>query len=466
MKTPLLLSKLIKAASNGAAICRRIPSKIFGNVSWRPPGWVNRISDGWTRLNHKHPRLIAPVIIGIFLLSCGVAWTLNWYEHQPKPRRVTVRVQAIEVTKLEKDLKFPRLVLHFSEPAARLEDLHKPALQGVRLEPKIGGAWHWASGDVLVFEPTEDWPADKKFRVIFDKKFFPRHILMERLVYEAQTPPFAIAIKQLELYQDPANPTQRQVTATLELTHAVEPGELERHIQLLAIGGSKLFPPSESPPHFTITYGLHNRLAYLRSSPVTLPEREDFMKLYVSRGVHTVQGGAQMPDAIEEKVRIPSVATAFQIDSIAGTIARNKNGEPEQVLIVNTSADISTRDLAKAIKVWLLPKRKTQTTEETQAPETETADQGTSAGADSEGDESEETSNETSVDKNSKWQSPTDVPEEVLEQAKNIEITAIPSEKAQDREHAFRVRVETNGELYIRIAKGVRAFGDYPLMED
>src|SRR5205823_9972771 len=52
------------------------------------------------------------------------------------------------------------------------------------------------------------------------------------------------------------------------------------------------------------------------------------------------------------------------------------------------------------------------------------------------------------------------------EQAKNIEITAIPSEKAQDRQHAFRVRVETDGELYIRIAKGVRAFGDYPLTED
>ena len=106
---------------------------------------------------------------------------------------------------------------------------------------------------------------------------------MERLAYEFQTPPFDIAIKELQLYQDPANPTQRQITATLELTHAVEPGELDRHIQLQMIGGSNVFPPSESPPHFTITYGLHNRLAYVRSSNVTLPEREDFMKLYVEQ---------------------------------------------------------------------------------------------------------------------------------------------------------------------------------------
>src|SRR5206468_1814947 len=47
-----------------------------------------------------------------------------------------------------------------------------------------------------------------------------------------------------------------------------------------------------------------------------------------------------------------------------------------------------------------------------------------------------------------------------------IEFTVAPSEKAQDRQHAFKIRVESEGELYVRVAKGVRAFGDYPLAED
>ena len=63
--------------------------------------------------------------------------------------------------------------------------------------------------------------------------------------------------------------------------------------KLLMIGGSNVFPPSEPVPHFKLTYGLHKRLAYLRSSNMTLPEREDFMKLSVSKGVRTAQGGAQ-----------------------------------------------------------------------------------------------------------------------------------------------------------------------------
>src|SRR4029434_1943030 len=232
------------------------------------------------------------------------------------------------------------------------------------------------------------------FKVIFDKKFFPPHVMLERLTYEFQTPPFEIAIQQLELYQDPTDPTQRQITATLELTHAVEPGELDRHLQLLMIGGSNVFPPSEPAPHFKLTYGLHKRLAYLRSSNVTLPEQEDFMKLYVSKGVRTAQGGAQTRDSAEEKVRIPSQETAFQIDSITSTIARTKNGEPEQVLILSTTADISSSELAKAIQIRLLPKRNAKTTEDSES-ETEATGQTNSQSPDSETAEQTNDSSQT-----------------------------------------------------------------------
>ncbi|HJX81614.1 MAG TPA: hypothetical protein VJ248_06255, partial [Candidatus Udaeobacter sp.] len=298
----------------------------------------------------------------------------------------------------------------------------------------------------------------------------PSHVLVEHLSYEFTTPPFEIALKDLRLYQDPANPTQRQITATLELTHAVEPGELDRHLQLLTIGGSTIFPPNDPAPHFALTYGLHKRIAYLRSSNVTLPEKEDFLKLELSKGVRTAQGGAQTRQATEDKLRIPSIGTAFQIESIAGTIARNKNGEPEQIVILNTTADISSSQLAKSIQIRLLPKSQPETTEETdsQSSDSEAANQSNAnhenaQSAESEEDESGET---TESDQASKWQSPTDVPDDVLDQAKRIEFTVVPSEKAQDRQHAFKIRVESEGELYVRVAKGVRASGDYPLAED
>jgi uncharacterized protein YfaS (alpha-2-macroglobulin family) len=468
MKIPALLSKLPDLILRPLVLLGRGVAEvwfaIFGRFSWSPPGWFSQSRSTWTGFSDSRPRTTASILIVIFLVSCGSIWTWKWYQSRPKPHRVSATVEAIPVTKLDKELKYPPLVVRFSDPAARLEDLKKPSLEGVRLEPQIAGAWSWNSDRELVFRPTEDWPADRKFQIIFDQKFFPAQVLMERLAYETKTPPFSIAISQLDLYQDPTNPKQRQVTATLELTHRVEPGELDRHIKLTTIGGSAVFPPSDQRPHFTMTYGLHHRVAYLRSSNVALPEKEDFMKVEVGSGVRTTQGGAQTRDALEQKIQIPSVATAFQISSIEGNTARNKNGEPEQVLILSTTADISTKDLTKAIKIWLLPKREAEASDE-ESSDSESAEQSdteSKAGGDSE--DSEETSESKKAEP--KWESATDVPDEILEKAKPIQFTALPSEKAQDRQHAIRVRVETEGELYVRVAKGVKAFGDYPLAED
>ncbi|MBO0695736.1 MAG: hypothetical protein J2P56_06500, partial [Verrucomicrobia bacterium] len=452
------------------AFLSKVVIAVFGRLQWSPPRWLSRSGAAFSRFSRANPVITALGIIAVVLLACGGTWTWHWYQHRPKPRYVSVMIEAVPVTKLEKDLTFPTLDIRFSDSAARLEDKDKTTLQGVRLDPALAGKWMWADDKHLFFKPSEDWPADQKFKVIFDKKFFPSHIKLERLTYEFHTPPFEIAIKELELYQDPANPTQRQVTATLELTHAVDPGELDRHIQTEMIGGSAVFPPSDPAPHFTLTYGLHRRLAYLRSSNVTLPEKEDFMKLELSKGVRTAQGGAQTRDAAEQKLLIPSNGTAFQIKSVEGTIARNKNGEPEQVLILNTTADISSSELAKAIQIRLLPKREAEKTEksDSESSDSGSADQSnqsdeTRQSAESEEDEVDDT---TESDNASKWQSPTDVPDDVFEQAKRIEFTVVPSEKAQDRQHAFKVRVESEGELYVRVTKGVRAFGDYPLADD
>ena len=472
MNTNALITRTLRLAARPFVLLLRFLKKValavFGRVQWSPPRWLSQSRAAFSGFRRAHPLITASGVVAILLLSCGAAWTWHWYQHRPKPRYVSVIVEAIPVTKLEKELTFPTLDLRFSDSAARLEDLKKTSVPGVRLDPPLPGKWLWATDKHLFFKPSEDWPADKNFKVIFDKKFFPPHVFMERMAYEFQTPPFEIAIKELQLYQDPANPTQRQITATLELTHAVEPGELDRHLELLMIGGSTIFPPNDPAPHFALTYGLHKRIAYLRSSNVTLPEKEDFLKLELSKGIRTAQGGAQTRQATEDKLRIPSTGTAFQIDSIAATIARNKNGEPEQVLILTTTADISSSELAKAIQIRLLPKRKVSETEkEAEVESSEAADQtGEDSAASNEETDSGDESVGSQIKETELWKSPTDVPDEVLEQARRIEFTVVPSEKAQDRQHAFKIPVESEGELYVRVPRGVRASGDYPLAED
>ena len=140
MNTPQFLSELHKSISKIAQALRRFIELIFGNISWRPPGWLRRSVAASNRFGRTHPRLVASGVLAILLISCGGAWTWKWYSHLPKPKRVSAKIVPIEVTKLEKELKFQRLVVRFSESAARLEDLKKPSVQGVRLEPNLNGA--------------------------------------------------------------------------------------------------------------------------------------------------------------------------------------------------------------------------------------------------------------------------------------------------------------------------------------
>src|SRR5438477_5526377 len=264
---------------------RRIFRTAFGQLSDRPPLWLQR---GFTRSHiyrRAHPILAAIIVLGALLLGSGSVWTWKWYQRLPKPHKVYATVAAIPVTPLEKELKFPPLTIEFSESAARLEDLKNPTLQQVRLDPPTAGAWIWVNDRKLSFTPAQDWPADKKYRVIFDKNFFPEHVRMEKLEYEASTPSFRAELKNVTLSEDAKEPGVQRVLATIDLTHAVEPGRLEKFLTLNMLGCSNVFAPNDPAPHYSITLGLHNRQAFVRSSPIVLPPEADWMKLKLAEGL-------------------------------------------------------------------------------------------------------------------------------------------------------------------------------------
>jgi uncharacterized protein YfaS (alpha-2-macroglobulin family) len=422
---------------------------IFGQLSWTPPQWLTGGGTATLQFWKTKPKTSAALLLALLAVSVGAVWSWQWYQRQPKPHRVHFTITAPAVTKLEKELKFPPLVVYFSEPAAPLQDLGKRSISGVTLEPQMAGSWRWSKDDILFFEPTGNWPAEKKFRVTFERNFFPRQVVMDKLQGEFVTAPFSLAIKSFEFYQDPTNPKLRQVVATLEATHRVDAAEIERHATLETIGHSAVFAANDPAPHFSVTPGLLNRLIYLRSSPITLTENEDWVRLTLSKGVRTSEGGALSQQNLERKTRVPSVTTAFRIASVQGTIVRNKTNEPEQIILIHTTAEIGARDLGQALQVWLLPKRPT---EKNETPEEE---------SDDETNEAETASNESQ-----RWKSASDVPEELLAQAKPVQFETLPSAQERDRQHAVRIRVENEGELYVRVRKGVRAFGDYPLVSD
>jgi len=465
-----------------ARLLRKIARTLFGQLSWTPPHWLQR---GFVRAHlyrRAHPILVAGGVLLVLLLASGSLWTWRWYQRQPKPHRVSANVAPIPVTPLDKELKFPPLSIEFTEPVARLEDLKNPALQHVRLEPATPGTWKWIDDRKLVFSPTQDWPAERKFRIVFDQELFPSHIRMDKLEYEASTPPFRAEIQSVIFSEDAKEPGVQRVIATVNLTHEVEPGELDKHAAFTMIGGSNVFAPNDPAPHFSIVYGLHNRQAYIRSSPIVLPATEDWIRVTINKDLHTAQGGAEMKEPVEQKTLVPSKETAFKIKSADGSIVRNKEGEPEQILNIETSGDISTAELGKSLHIYLLPKRTPEKTEESKEEESSTENSSEEASTESkeEGTEKTETAKtdeeesgsdddgESTTDKSSdvKWANAEEVTDEILEQATVVKFTAIPTEKEHSRDHHFKFKLEGDGQLYIRVDKGLKARSGYDLAEN
>jgi uncharacterized protein YfaS (alpha-2-macroglobulin family) len=418
----------------------RLVVSLFGEFSWKPPAWLASSSSATFRWTRLHRGMAAAILLSVLLTSAGGWLAYRAYERRPKPVTVAVSLAMPGITPREKELKPQALVLHFEGSVAPIENASgTPVTAGVRLEPPVPGTWEWRSDSRLAFFPQADWPAATKYRVLLDPKALSPNARLDRYELEGTTPPFAASMPKLEFYTDPTDPIIKQVIATVDFTHSVTPGELEKHLTLAMVGESKPFKPGEPP--FTVTYGLHNRVAYVRTSGLTLPEQEDFMKVTVAKTLPTAQGGSVLGADVEDKVRVPDIYSFFKIDSIGGTIVMNDDGDPEQILAVRTSTMAKPQEIEKALKVYLLPKKAVEPVDDREQDHSENGESATR-------------------------QSAQEIDEAVLESATEVPVKLVPIREETSQDHLFRIALETQGQLYAQIGKGVKALGGFVLRDD
>jgi uncharacterized protein YfaS (alpha-2-macroglobulin family) len=413
---------------------------LFGDFAWSPPPWLRGLDHTATAWMLAHRRHTGALALTLFACTLGGLWLQHWYKTRPQPVTISVEVNgpALPAITDEKPTPCP-LYVKFGESVIRLQEAlaHSPAGQEspglsadlVELDPPVPGKWRWISETTLCFQPEQEWPADRTYRITLHRRLFPQHVLLARYELEAKTPPFTVGAPKLEFYTDPKEPATKQVVATLEFSHRVEAAEIEKHVQLSVLGESSILPAGQTP--FTVTIGKHARLAYIRTAPLKLPYHEDFLRVRLEKGIATLQGGATTKEDVEQKITVPSVYSYFRIKESKGEIVRNNDGEPEQVLIVQTQGAAKPADMQRALHVYLLPPKPRKPAE----------------------------------DESANWGSPSEITEEVLSTATELPVKLIPSDKENTELHSFRISLEAEGQLYVTIDKGTRALGGFLLGE-
>jgi hypothetical protein len=333
---------------------------LLGSFSWNPPAWLRYLNGKthslnlWARANLLKAAALSVVLL---LLIGGLSGGTYWYKHRPKPLEVGVKITAPELTKLEDDKRkvFP-CVITFLKSAAPLGMIGKTVSQGIRISPEIEGTWSWTNDHELRFMPKPDWPVGQEYTVSLAKKgLVADHVRLAQYDIKFNTAPFSTTITQSEYYQDPADPNLKKTVATVTFSHPVDAVEFEKRVSMRMVTDKDGVPGEPKNYGFKVTYDKLKLNAYVHSEPIAIPERDSVVHVVVDAGVRAAAGGPPSAGKVEKPVNIPSLYSYLAIDSTELSLVKNDRSEPEQVMILTTSAPIHEKEIQKSVGAFLLP---------------------------------------------------------------------------------------------------------------
>lgn len=396
--------------------------KFFGQISWVRPSWLN------SACQKTNPKLLAGFLTAGLLLIIVCYTSYQWYLQLPKPALVTTSFTTPAIQSANEEPKPQPLIINFSADVAPLNQINKVIKQGISISPTVSGTWQWQGGNSLIFTPTESWPAGEKYTVTFNKELLAEHTKLAKWSDSFTTTPFAATISDFRFYQDPTDPRLKQAVATLNFNYPVATKTLADHInlRLLALKQGQINLAAKTY-NFTLTYDKYKRTAYLRSEPLTLDSIARYLQLTIAKDLPPLNGNNTTAPNFRA-VLIPDLGSFFKINTITARIVRDQNDKPEQVLIIETTAAVTTADLQKALHVFQLP-----------------AKQSTDSGV---------------------WNTTGEVSTETLAASKPITLQAIPTDQQYSTLHSFKFNAEGNKQLYIKLDKGIPGYGGFQLTHD
>jgi hypothetical protein len=172
----------------------------------------------------------------------------------------------------------------------------------------VAGAWRWSDDRSLVFTPEKDWPIDAHYTLDLAKKtLLADGVLLNQYSSQFSTQPFRASLAQNELYQDPSNPTLKQLVATFRFSHPVDEESLRKRVSITSAKASPTATPSCPPPGHQLRRHPAQRLCPLRRPGHPLESTPVSAKL--DEGIKARDGGNASNAPLVAEVTVPG-ATA------------------------------------------------------------------------------------------------------------------------------------------------------------
>lgn len=404
----------------------RLLALIIGKISWVAPPWLQ----GLYGLAINHLKLF----LGVLVLCIAALGGYRYYDSLPGPVMVRAQLAEIQITPnyegaqpdhltIRFDYDFSRLKPGQVRPdgvpsVARIDLVGKEIKSGISLSPAKAGSWSWVDDDNLRFVPETDWPAGTEYTVSFDDPaIFAEETVLAEKGYSIATPKLSASISQMEFYQDPQDISVRRVVSTIQLSHPIEKESFEKALSMsMRPSGENIKTPPRAY-QFSVSYDKNYREAYIQSAAIALPEQPNYMQLSLAQGVRSLLGGNVSDETVESKVLIPDVYSFLKASSMI-EVVRNEKNEPEQIVMLEFTDDISDKELAEKLSIYLLPEKQPEMNKHY-------------------------------------WGSPREVTPRALTLSEKLNYVVIPNERNYAKHHSLRIDVPENRYLYVKIDKGL-----------
>ena len=424
----------------------------FGDFHYQAPAWIGQSSrtlaqtkvGRWTEARRAWMRANKRKAWALFgsTVATVAAVTIGWLEYQkyldslPKPDYVEVTLQTPKEPDLDTGA-VDSLVVSFSRSAAKIESLNKKVDELVTLKPAIKGSWHWRSDRLLEFTPSvsdaTQWEIGKEYSIELSRKLFPDHVLLKELDYKFKTPGIHGTVSKNEFYQDPRDPSVKKAIFNITYNYVIDTEDYKKRIKLqFQTSDQSVLKESPRDLPYTVTFNPKKNEVYLASESLAIPKQDSVAILGISDGVRTPRGGVA-EEKIDSSVTVPGMFNRFKFTSQSVTFARNEKFEPEQILVLQSKAEVASETVAKVLKVYLLPKHK-------------------------KGEEKRK--------RNSVWESASEVDANVRKQLQPVKFTLVPAAEEFSMTHTFKIDMPVGRYLYVEIPKGLKSFGGYELFKD
>lgn len=458
---------------------------VLGSASWTPPKWLQwcvtsvfglglLAAISYLRLLERKPKRFILANLILIATLAGSVLGYKWYSDRPKPATIALNINEIAATNLEAANSKPNpLIVEFSGSVSTLDKVGLEVDKDIEINPGLSGKWQWANDSRLEFNPDKDWEVGQTYTVNLKKRLFPGHILLDKYSFNFSSPKFIPQIESSEFYEDPSSPKNKQAVVKIKFTHPVDKSDLERRVSVrMRVEPVKNFDGSNVKKlGFKIIYNEKATEAYIRSDLLTIPEKEGEILVNIANGLRSARAGKPHDASLASSVKVPGVESYFKIRDLKQSIITNeKNFAAERIITISSTAAVSQEELSRNTEVLLIPDDKQlyqnpSSGQSLPAPNEESEEQLNVAEFEGYQSHQEFMFAPPMPEGSCPWSKVGQIPDSALKKATTLPISWLPNQKEFSSENSFKFEADVGRCIFVRIKKGTKSFGDYPLID-